>query len=172
VTATPPTRVHDEEMPPAFDVEMAHGGQGLHALAQAHLVAEHRPFLAKRELRAEGLVPAQGRSHQGQVQRVLMDATRYLGGDEPLPGFDVGREFADLDEQAVVEDSVFFVVLPQGSLVRLRHIESRERLTEPGIQSRLAYRTHQDFELAERVPALFALTGAGKEHPQAAGRAP
>ena len=165
-------RAYDEEVPPPFDMEVAHGRQGLDGLAQAHLVAEHRPFLAKRELRAEGLVPAQGCSHQRQVQRVLMDPPRYLGWDEPLPGFDVGRKFADLDKQAVIEDGAFFVVLPQGSRVWLRRPESRERLTEPDIQIRLAYRPHQDFELAERVPALFALTRAGKEHPQAAGRTP
>jgi hypothetical protein len=35
----------------AFGVEMAeHDCQGFHALVQAHLVAEHRPFLAKRGL--------------------------------------------------------------------------------------------------------------------------
>ena len=98
----------------AFDAQVAHGGQGLHGLAQAHLVAEHRLLLAERELRAERLVAAQGGAHQREVERVLVDPPRDVGRDEALPGFDVGRELADLDEQPVVEDGAFLVVPPQG----------------------------------------------------------
>jgi hypothetical protein len=50
-----------------------------------------------------------------------MDALRYVGRDESLPGFEVGRELGDLDEQSIVENGPFFVVLPQaGSVRRLR----------------------------------------------------
>ena len=89
-----------------------------HRLAEAHLVAEHRPPLAERELRAERLVAAQGDAHQREVERVVVDPPRDVGRDEALPGFDVGCELADLDEQPVIEDGTFLVVPPQGGSVR------------------------------------------------------
>jgi len=128
-------RAHDEEVPLAFDVEVAHRGQGLHTLAQAHLVAEHRPALAERELRAERLVAAQGRAHEGEVERVLMDPLRDVRRDEPLPGFDVGRELADLDEQAVEKDGALLVVLPQAGGVGRFRAQRGEALLEPGVQA-------------------------------------
>ena len=164
-------RTYHEEMPSAFDVEVAHGGQGLHALAQAHLVAKHCPFLTEREFCAERLVPAQGCAHEREVERVLVDAPCYLGRDEPLSGLDVGREFADLDEQPVVEDGTGLVVLPQAGIIRRSRGKCREARLEPRVQARLTHGPHQVFELAEIAPGLFALTRAGKEHPQAAGRA-
>ena len=73
--------------------------------------------------------------HEGEVEWVLMDPPRDLRGDEALPGFDVGRELADLDEQPVVEDGTFLVVLPQADGVGRFRGQRREALLEPGVQT-------------------------------------
>jgi hypothetical protein len=165
-------RAHDEEVRSAFGMEMAHRSQGLDALAQAHLIAEYRPLLAQRKLRAERLVPAQGRAHEGEVERVLMDPLRDVCRDEALPGLDVGRELADLDEQPVVVDGTLLVVLPQAGGVGRSRGELFEALLELGIQARLVHHCHQVAQLAQGAPGLVALAGAGEEHPQSARRAP
>ena len=64
-----------------------------------------------------------------------MDQPRDLRRDEALPGFDVGRELADLDEQPVVEDGTFLVVLPQAGGVGRFRGQRREALLEPGVQA-------------------------------------
>ena len=148
----------------ALDVEMAHGGQGLHALAQAHLIAEHHPLLAERELRAERLVAAQGRAHEREVERVPVDPPRYVGRDEPLAGLDVGCELTDLDEQPVVEDGAFLIVPPQAGRVGRLGGQGRENRLEPGVQARLMHGSHQGFELSQGAPGFLALAAAGKEY--------
>ena len=96
-------------------------------------------LLAERELRAERLVAAQGGAHQREVERVVVDPPRDVGRDEALPGFEVGCELADLDEQPVIEDGTFLVVPPQGGSVRCLRGQVGEALLQPGVQARLAH---------------------------------
>jgi len=62
-----------------------------------------------------------------------VDALRDFGRDEALAGLDVGRELADLDEQPVVEDRAFLVVLPQAGLAGTWPGESLEHLLQTGV---------------------------------------
>ena len=98
-----------------------------------------------------------------------MDPSSYIGWDISLPSLDIRREFADLNEQPVIEHSLLFVVAPQADSVGRSLGQGSQSLLEASIQTRLMRRSHQVFELAESGPGIISLTPAGEEHPQAAG---
>jgi hypothetical protein len=77
--------------------------------------------LDERELCPEGLIAAQRRGHQRQVERIGTDLVGDLLRQEALDRLFVRREVGDLDEESVVGDGTFEVVGPKpvGDFLRL-----------------------------------------------------
>jgi hypothetical protein len=73
-------RAHDQHVRAARGHEVRGHGDGLHGLAQTHLVAEDRAPLDQRVLGAELLVATQVRAQQGAVQRLRLDPAHDVGG--------------------------------------------------------------------------------------------
>ena len=68
-----------EEPSLALGGQVAHRGQHLHGLAQAHVVAQQRPTLVHQVLGAEELVTPQGRGEQRKVERRGLHRVGDLG---------------------------------------------------------------------------------------------
>ncbi len=83
---------------------MGHRGDGLHRLAEPHLVAENDPLLREREPGAERLVAAQPEAvvEPGGVQLLRADPFDDVGRQVAFARGDVAAEAHDLAEQAVV----------------------------------------------------------------------
>ncbi len=93
---------HHEEVRRAARGEVRHRGDGLHGLAEAHLVAEDRASLGEGVARPEHLVAAQRDGQEGLVERLLAHTGQELGRKVALGGLEVAPEVHDVVEQRVV----------------------------------------------------------------------
>ncbi len=87
-------RAHDERVGRAAGDQVRDDGDGLHRLAQAHLVAQDDAPLGEREAGSERLVPAQRDRQQRLVERLRLHAVDQLGGQVPGRGGDVAARGA------------------------------------------------------------------------------
>lgn len=95
-------RAHHQEVALAPGREMGERGDGLHGLAEPHLVPEDHPLLRQREPRPEGLVATQGDPQPRVVEPQRPHPVRDPGGQEPLGGVPVRPAAGQLRELAVV----------------------------------------------------------------------
>ncbi|GAA3220281.1 hypothetical protein GCM10020256_26160 [Streptomyces thermocoprophilus] len=96
--------------------EMREDGDGLHGLAESHLVAEQHPLLGEREPRPERLITAQGHQAVRVRQPLFPHPLGHLVGQKALGG-GVGFVVGDLGEEAVVVGGTAFEVHPGGEVV-------------------------------------------------------
>ncbi len=111
-------RAHDERVGRTAGDQVRDDGDGLHRLAQAHLVAQDDAALGEREAGPERLVPAQRDRQQRLVERLRLHAVDQLGGQVPGRGGDVAARGGDAVEQRVVRRGPAAEVLPD--VVRAR----------------------------------------------------
>ena len=117
-------RRHDEEALLALRGQVAHRGEDLDGLAEAHIIPEQDPLLVDDVLGAELLVATQVGRHQAQVDRRCFDrisnrrrqATAHVGPCEYALGHHLRRQ--DAFQQRNEGRRVIRIALPDGRRVK------------------------------------------------------
>ena len=113
-------RADDEEVPLPRGSEVGHRRDGLHRLAQTHLVAEQGMPLHESEFRPELLVATHRCGDQGQVQPEVADGRDDLLGQVAPLGVRLDAEPGDLRKPGVVVGGAGQEVRPGPLTVLLR----------------------------------------------------